>query len=170
VCGHRFGTINRDIFIDAARNPLDIGEDLRLRGRIDRIDVGTEGEAIVYDYKGRSASPAAKWVAEGAWQVGLYMRVAEHLLDRAPAGGFYQPLAGKDLRPRGALDLDGGVDLDCVRTDRLDHDELGELIEQCVSAAREAAGQARSGALEPRPATCGYGGGCAYPTICRCER
>ncbi len=39
-----------------------------------------------------------------------------------------------------------------------------------VAAAREAAAQARAGALQSRPDTCGWGGGCAYPTICRCER
>jgi hypothetical protein len=39
-----------------------------------------------------------------------------------------------------------------------------------MSVAREAAAQARAGALIPRPETCAYKGGCAYPTICRCER
>jgi hypothetical protein len=55
-----------------------------------------------------------------------------------------------------------------VRTDRLTRDELGELIDQCVAAALQAASEARSGALQPRPDTCAYQGGCAYPTICRC--
>jgi hypothetical protein len=150
--------------------PLDLGEGVLLRGRIDRVDVGAGGAAVVYDYKGRSAPPAAKWVGDGAWQVALYMRAVERLLGHTPVGGFYQPLAGKNIRARGALDGDGGVDLDCVRTDRLEHDKLGELLEACLVGARDAAGQAKSGALEPRPDTCAYGGGCAYPTICRCER
>ena len=85
-------------------------------------------------------------------------------------GGFYQPLAGRDIRARGVLDGDGAVELECVRTDRLEHGAMRELLDQCLAAALRAAGEARSGALEPRPDTCAYNGGCAYPTICRCER
>jgi ATP-dependent helicase/DNAse subunit B len=150
--------------------PLDLGEGVLLRGRIDRVDVGAGGTAVVYDYKGRSAPPAARWAGDGAWQVALYMRAVERLLAHTPVGGFYQPLAGRDIRARGVLDGDSGVDLDCVRTDRLAHDELGNLLEECLADARDAARQAKSGALEPRPNTCAFGGGCAYPTICRCER
>jgi ATP-dependent helicase/DNAse subunit B len=150
--------------------PLDLGEGVLLRGRIDRVDVGTGGEAVVYDYKGRSAPPGARWAADGSFQVALYMRAVERLLGHTAVGGFYQPLAGRDIRARGALDDEGGIELDSVRTDRLGHDELRELVESCVLAARQVASEARSGALEARPDTCAYGGGCAYPTICRCER
>ncbi len=150
--------------------PLQLGEGIMLRGRIDRVDVNAGGEAVVYDYKGRSAPPGAKWASEGAFQVALYMRAVECLLGHTVVGGFYQPLAGRDIRARGALDGESGIELDCVRTDRLERGELHELVERCVSAALQAASEARSGALEPRPDTCAYGGGCAYPTICRCER
>jgi ATP-dependent helicase/DNAse subunit B len=150
--------------------PLDLGEGVLLRGRIDRVDLGSAGEAVVYDYKGRSAPAGAKWVGSGAFQLALYMRAVERLLGHTVVGGFYQPLAGRDIRARGVLDGDSGLELDCVRTDRLEHDALGELIEECLATALRAAAQARSGALEPRPDTCAYNGGCAHPTICRCER
>ncbi|MFZ1155776.1 MAG: PD-(D/E)XK nuclease family protein [Solirubrobacteraceae bacterium] len=149
---------------------LDLGEGVRLRGRIDRVDVGSAGEAVVYDYKGRSAPASAKWVGEGAFQVALYMRAVERLLGNTPIGGFYQPLAGRDLRARGVLDGESEIELDCVRTDRLDRSQVHELIDQCVAVAQQAATEAKAGALEPRPDTCAYRGGCAYPTICRCER
>jgi RecB family exonuclease len=150
--------------------PLELGEGLLLRGRIDRVDVGAGGEAVVYDYKGRFAPPGARWAGDGAFQVALYMLAVERLLGHTTVGGFYQPLAGKDIRARGVLDGESGVELDCVRNDRLDHSELLELIDQCVTAALRAGAEARAGALEPRPDTCAYRGGCAYPTICRCER
>jgi ATP-dependent helicase/DNAse subunit B len=150
--------------------PLDLGEGVLLRGRIDRIDVGPGGEAVVYDYKARAAPPSARWVRDDQWQVALYMRAVQTLLGRTSVGGFYQPLAGRDIRPRGALNGDSGVELDIVRTDRVDDDALRRLLDECVAAARAAAGEARSGAITPRPDTCAYGGGCAYPTICRCER
>jgi ATP-dependent helicase/DNAse subunit B len=148
--------------------PLDLGEGILLRGRIDRVDMGGE-QVVVYDYKGRSAPPGAKWVPDGVFQVALYMRAVHQLFGHAPVGGFYQPLAGREIKARGVLDADSGLELDCVRTDRLSREDLDALIDQCVSAARQAAAEARSGALEPRPDTCAYNGGCAYPTICRCE-
>ncbi len=148
--------------------PLDIGEGVLLRGRIDRVDVGGE-QAVVYDYKGRSAPAGARWLNDGAFQVALYMRAVQQLLGDNPVGGFYQPLAGRDIKARGVIDADSGLDLDCVRTDRLDREDLLALIDQCVTIARRAAREARSGALVPRPDTCAYNGGCAYPTICRCE-
>jgi ATP-dependent helicase/DNAse subunit B len=148
---------------------LDLGEGVRLRGRIDRVDIGGE-QAVIYDYKGSSAPPAARWIADGSFQVALYMRATHQLLGREPVAGFYQPLAGREIRARGVLDADSGLELDSVRTDRLTHEEVRELIERCVDVARQAAIEARSGALVPRPDTCAYNGGCAYPTICRCER
>jgi ATP-dependent helicase/DNAse subunit B len=150
--------------------PFQLEQGVLLRGRIDRIDLGPDGEAVVYDYKGRFAPPGARWVGEGAFQLALYMRAVEALLERPAIGGFYQPLAGRDIRARGVLDDDSVVELECVRTDRLEHGELRELIDRCVALALRSAAEARAGALEPRPDTCAYNGGCAYPTICRCER
>jgi ATP-dependent helicase/DNAse subunit B len=149
---------------------FDLGGGTMLRGRIDRVDVGAGGEAVVYDYKGRVAPPAAKWGAAGGnVQVALYMRAVEQLLGLRAVGGFYQPLAGGDLRARGVLDEDGGVEIECVRGERREHAEMNELIDGAVAAAREAAAQAGRGELRARPQTCAYRGGCRYPTICRCE-
>ncbi|HEV7938340.1 MAG TPA: PD-(D/E)XK nuclease family protein [Solirubrobacteraceae bacterium] len=156
--------------IEETLPPLQLGEGVLLRGRIDRVDLSPAGEAVVYDYKGRNAPPGAKWLGDGAFQLALYMRAVEALLDHTAVGGFYQPLAGRDIRARGALDGDSALGLECVRTDRFEHDAMRELIDKCLVAGLRAANEARSGALEPRPGTCAYNGGCAYPTICRCER
>jgi ATP-dependent helicase/DNAse subunit B len=153
----------------SALEAFDLGGGVMLRGRIDRVDVGADGQAVVYDYKGRSASPAGKWIAGRDLQVALYMRAIEQLLGVRAVGGFYQPLTGADLRARGVLDDDGGVELDCVRGDAREHQEVRELLEEAMAAAREAAGQAGRGELRARPQTCAFKGGCMYPTICRCE-
>jgi ATP-dependent helicase/DNAse subunit B len=152
---------------------LDLGEGVQVRGRIDRVDVDPAGGgAVVYDYKSSRAPDAGRWARERSFQVALYMRAtAEGLPDNDVVGGFYQPLSGRDLRARGALAQDAGFELDCVRGDTREHAELQALVEDAVLAAREAAAQARAGALEARPRTCGFGDrGCMYPTICRCER
>jgi ATP-dependent helicase/DNAse subunit B len=161
-----FGFDDRD---PSSPPPLDLGDGVFVRGRIDRIDLGEGGEAVVYDYKGRAAPPAARWLQDSSWQVALYMRVAQQALGGQAVGGFYQPLAGKELAARGAFDCEAGVELDVVRTDSVSHDEFERLIEDCVAAARSAAVQARSGELQPRPDSCAFKGGCSYPTICRCQ-
>jgi ATP-dependent helicase/nuclease subunit B len=150
---------------------LDLGEGVLVRGFIDRVDLTPGGEAVVYDYKGAHAPPPDRWLGERSYQVPLYMRAVEELLGAHAVGGFYQPLAGRDLRARGVLAEGEGAELPCVRGDARDPAEVRELVGEVVAAARAAATQARAGALEARPATCGFGGsGCVYPTICRSER
>ena len=149
---------------------LDLGGGVLLRGRIDRVDVSANGEAVVYDYKGSRALAGARWIRDGSLQVALYMRAVEDLLHLRAVGGFYQPLSGEDLRARGVLDGDAGVEIDCVTPDIREHAEVRELLTQAVAAARQVAEQAGRGELQARPQTCAFRGGCMYPTICRCER
>jgi ATP-dependent helicase/DNAse subunit B len=149
---------------------LELGGGFRLRGRIDRIDVGSRGEAVVYDYKGKDAPAAARWIKDGKLQVALYMHAAEQLLGLDVIGGLYQPLSGSDMRARGVLDGDSGVELDCVSTDVRERVEVAELLADALAKAREVAEQTASGELQARPQTCAWRGGCQYPTICRCER
>jgi ATP-dependent helicase/DNAse subunit B len=153
-----------------ALGALELGGGFKLRGRIDRIDIGAGGEAVVYDYKGKDPPAAARWIRDGRLQVALYMRAAEELLGLNVVGGLYQPLAGTDLRARGVLDRDSGVELDCVSTDLREQDEVRELLAEALATAREVAEQTVRGELEPRPQTCAWRGGCMHPTICRCER
>ena len=143
---------------------------VRLRGRIDRVDVGREGTAVVYDYKGARAPRSASWVKDGQVQVALYMRAVEQLLGVRVVGGFYQPLAGEDMRARGVLDADAAAELPCMAQDVREHDELRGLVDEAVELAVRAAAEAGTGELQARPRTCAFRGGCMYPTICRCER
>jgi len=148
---------------------FDLGDGVMLRGRIDRVDVSPGGEAVVYDYKGRSASPAGKWIGERELQVALYMRALESLLGVRVVGGFYQPLSGSDLRARGVLDAGSGVQLECVGDDARESAEVRALLDEATAAAREAAAQAARGELSARPRTCAFKGGCMYPAVCRAD-
>ncbi len=151
--------------------PLDLGEGVLVRGFIDRVDLAPGSEAVVYDYKSSLPAPPDRWLGERNFQIALYMRAVEQLLGARVAGGFYQPLSGRDLRARGVLAVEEGVALECVRGDARPASEVRELVEEIVAVARTAAAQARAGQLEARPATCGFGGsGCMYPSICRCDR
>ncbi|MCW3049429.1 MAG: ATP-dependent nuclease subunit B-like protein [Solirubrobacterales bacterium] len=146
------------------------GGELALQGRIDRVDVDASGaQAVVYDYKGRAAPAQARWVADGKLQVGLYMLALRDLLGIDAVGGLYQPLGAADPRPRGLLYDDADPGLDAVRTDRLDADAFARVLDGVERAAARAVAEVRAGALEPRPDSCAWQGGCSFPSICRCE-
>jgi len=141
-----------------------------LEGRIDRVDV-RDGEVVIVDYKGKSATPVRRWVRDGKLQLGLYLLAARQLEELGePAGGLYQPIGTEDPRPRGALVDGADPGRQVVGTDVLPREELDSVLDDVLAAAEEAVAALRAGALEPRPDTCGWaGGGCSYLTICRSE-
>jgi len=152
------------------RPALELGDGVRLRGRIDRIDVGGDGQAIVYDYKGRVAVESAKWREKRKFQVALYLLVARDVLGLDPVGGLYQPLGGKDQRPRGLLIEDADPGLGSFTTDRHPRPVFEAIVDGVLEDVLQAVGELRAGALQPRPESCAYNdAGCQYPTICRCE-
>lgn len=151
---------------------LELGEGVTLRGTIDRIDVRARPdgarEAILVDYKGKNAPEHAKWLADRKFQLALYALAARRLLDLEPVGALYQPLGAKDMRARGALVDGADPDRPVYENDVVTREEFEALLDEAVAAALRAAREARAGDLEPRPDTCAWRGGCAYPTICRC--
>jgi len=149
---------------------VSLDDGVRVRGRIDRVDVSPRGEAIVYDYKGRNVPDPARWVSEGRVQIAIYMLAVSQLLDLRVVGGFYQPTSGRDLRPRGVLVADLAPELTTVNGDRRGADAVDELQQAALAVARAAAAEGQAGRLEGRPPTCAFGGGCSFPAICRCLR
>jgi ATP-dependent helicase/DNAse subunit B len=165
-----FGFTGEDEHGEPSELPaFELGPGVRMRGRIDRIDVGPGGDAVVIDYKASSAPPAASWLKRGQLQVALYMQAARQLLGLRVVGGLYQPLSGKDLQARGVMTVDEPP-LECKPNDLYEPEQLEELLAAVLHTARQAAAEAGRGELEPRPATCAFRGGCRYPTICRCEQ
>ena len=147
----------------------DLGEPVRMRGIIDRVDTDPDGHAIVRDYKSGSGRPeqyGARWAADRQLQVALYMLVVRELLGLDPVAGFYQPLGGGDLRARGVFlqgtELGGSL----VDRDGRTREELDGLLAETRTRALALAARLRSGELEPCPATCSRDG-CSYPGICR---
>ena len=142
------------------------GGELRVTGRVDRIDVDpATGEAVVRDYKGSSAPPGAKWAEGQHLQVALYALAARDLLGVEPAGGLYQSLWGRELRPRGLVreDLPGSY----VRSDRVSAEQLDRDLDAAGELALATARELRAGRIVACPDRCRPQGGCAHPAICR---
>ena len=155
---------------EAEHPPLELGGGiLRLAGKIDRIDLSPGGgEAVVYDYKGRGKPiPPGRWLDDGKLQVLLYLLAVRDLLGVQTVGGFYQPLNAEGHAARGVLLEDEDPLLSTTKGDRVSPAALEDLLAAAAQRALDAVEEIRSGDLRPRPDTCGWQGGCQYPTICR---
>jgi ATP-dependent helicase/nuclease subunit B len=151
--------------------PLE-GEDISVRGVIDRIDTWN-GWALVRDYKsGRSVYKVADWREKNRLQAALYMIAARELLGLKPAGGVYVPLAGDDRRPRGLVseELRDELGTDFVKTDFQSPEQVEEHLRAASDTACQLVHRVREGDVHPCPDTCKWSsGGCQHPTICRHE-
>jgi ATP-dependent helicase/DNAse subunit B len=145
--------------------PLEF-EGLRVTGRIDRVDVGPGGVAVIRDYKNSTGYPAARWVEDDRLQGALYAEAVRQLLGREPVGAVYQPLGGPDLRARGAVEEGSALAAGAVGKDVLAVGEFEALMAELRGRAVEVAGQMREGRVGACPERC-TPRGCAYPGICR---
>ena len=167
----RFGLDTED---EEAMPPvlLDDGEEQALlSGIIDRVDADPSdpSRVIVRDYKSgakRETWPAARWVGDRQLQVALYMIAVQRLLQARPVAGFYQPLAGEDLRPRGVYEHGAHVGVGTVSRDALDETELEQLLREVEDEAVALAATLRRGELTPCPERCSPDGTCRFPGIC----
>jgi hypothetical protein len=155
---------------------LELPGGVRVRGMIDRVDVepaerGSAGArgAIVRDYKTGGTRPqyqGGRWETDRQLQVPLYMLAIRQLLELEPVAGFYQPLGGDDLRPRGVFLEGAPVGDQVLDSDGRDAEGLQAALDSAAARAAELAAGLRAGRLEAHPDTCSRFG-CAYPGICR---
>ena len=150
---------------DDAHGPLALGEQGGMvTGRVDRVDVGPGGTAIVRDYKGRNVVGGGKWADEFQLQVALYLLAVRDNLGLEPVAGVYQPLAGRRLGARGLVrdDVPGNY----TRTDVVDAQAFAAALEDARALAARTAGDLHAGRVAPCPERCSSRG-CRYPAICR---
>ncbi len=160
---------------------LQLPGEVRVRGMIDRVDVEPAARAgasagaragrrgIVRDYKTggtRAEFQGARWEPDRQLQVPLYMLAVKQLLGLEPVAGFYQPLGGDDLRPRGVFAEGAPVGGEVLPTDAREPQQLQAALDAAAARATELAAGLRAGRIAPRPDTCSRYG-CAYPGICR---
>jgi RecB family exonuclease len=168
----RFGFSDEGPSLPALALALGDGADpVLVRGMIDRVDVGPGGEAIVRDYKSggaRQEQAAARWGPDRRLQVALYMLVLRELSELSPVAGFYQPLRGESIRPRGIYVSGTPVPASVYANDARDPAALGAELDGAAQRAVALAQRLRAGELIPCPQTCSRDG-CAYPGICRSQ-
>jgi ATP-dependent helicase/DNAse subunit B len=135
---------------------------LTIRGRIDRLDIGPNNDAVVIDYKYSAAAKIRERVEGDPIQGGLYLSAAERFFHLHPAGMFYCGL-------RQSVTWEGwhanipGLKLGESRA------SLRELIETAENKSIEVFEAIVAGGKEVRPADrnkCRY---CDFNNICRVE-
>jgi ATP-dependent helicase/DNAse subunit B len=140
------------------------GSGFSVTGRVDRIDVGSGGQAVVRDYKGKTVHAGARWAQDGRLQAALYALAAKELLGLELAGALYQPIGKGDRRPRGFVTT--GTPGRYVNGDVVAPEALDAALLEAREAALGAARAMRAGRIRPCPSKCSPNG-CAYPGICR---
>jgi ATP-dependent helicase/DNAse subunit B len=149
---------------------LDLGDELSLSGKIDRIDVDPfSARGMVVDYKsGRSAHSAAQIEQELRLQIPLYMLVLRDLVGMEPLGGVYRPLGG-ERRMRGLLRKDAELS-GFTKADVLEDEDFWSRVERARDAARGLAQRIRAGDVrhDPRGGDCPPW--CDLWPMCRVDR
>ncbi|MFL5901648.1 MAG: PD-(D/E)XK nuclease family protein [Solirubrobacterales bacterium] len=154
----------------------------RLHGAIDRVDRAPDGRALVLDYKLSSrVSPREKLEEEAKLQLQLYLLAVAELWEAEAVGGLYHPLrATSERRPRGFVREDAAADLagyGLFRTDKVDGEELEELLADARGRAGEIVARMRTGGIDrdpgPRKGLRDHGicpPFCDFAPICRRDR
>jgi RecB family exonuclease len=164
---------------DTEAGPLELG-DFRMRGSIDRVDVGVRDDGtrigVVRDYKlSREVTAAAKLEDERKLQLQLYMLALRRLWGIEPIGGLYEPLgAAGDAKPRGMLldDERGGLlpDRNLTSTDFLAAEEFDAALARAQELAATAVDGMRAGKVDRNPVGGTCPRYCSFQPICRRER
>jgi RecB family exonuclease len=139
-----------------------------VRGRVDRMDIGPSGEALVIDYKHSGVQRLKERIKSTAAgdlvQAGLYLLAAERSLGLRPVGMLFCGLR-KGVTWHGWHTSILGLEVG----ERCSSAMLRELMETAMEKSRTAHASILAGNIAPRPADedkCRY---CDYRDICRVE-
>jgi ATP-dependent helicase/DNAse subunit B len=151
---------------------LDLGDGLRLSGKIDRIDIDPfSARGLVQDYKsGKGAHSARDIDRELRLQIPLYVLALRDLVGVEPLGGLYRALSGKRLT-RGMLRDSAREDLPgFAKDDYLDEDAFWAQVETARERAGTNAQRIRAGDVHHDPKGDGCPSWCDLWPICRVPR
>ncbi len=151
---------------------LQLGDDMWLSGKIDRIDIDPySARGIVQDYKsGKGAHSARDIDRELRLQIPLYVLALRDLVGVEPLGGVYRALAGRRIT-RGMLRESAREDLPgFARDDYLDEDAFWAQVESARERAAATALRIRAGDVQHDPKGDGCPAWCDLWPMCRVER
>ncbi len=129
----------------------------QLRGRIDRIDRGPDGELVVTDYKTGhvgSGHSATKFAASGLLQLALYARIVEADRGAPVVGALYRRVSSQNVamsQNRGFFFRESAEGPGLVSTDLMSRDEVDEIVSDAERRALEAVAGMRAARIAADP-------------------
>jgi len=140
---------------------------IRLRGRVDRVDVLPGGRFIITDYKTGSYHPRLSDIAAGkALQLPLYLLAVEKLTGMEGVAGTYYVIRRGEVRNRPVFRAAGLED--CFSGSRRNSlDDVREVVETALSWTERHLAGIRAGRFPPRSDTGSCPGYCGFRTVCR---
>ncbi|WP_292366731.1 MULTISPECIES: PD-(D/E)XK nuclease family protein [unclassified Methanoculleus] len=167
------GEVDAASIPDAVAIPLG-DETIRIRGRVDRVDVLPDGRFMITDYKTGTSHPRFKDIEAGkALQLPLYLRAVETLTGMEGVAGTYYTLRRGQVRNRPVF-WDAGLKdcFSCYPGSRQGGvEDVRELVETTLSWVREYLAGIRGGCFPPRsdagscPAYCGFKTACRFDAL-----
>lgn len=147
------------------QEPLAIEEDgfrIHVSGKMDRVDLDSEGRAMVIDYKLGTPPPASNFDKGLSFQTMVYANALYHVFGIEPVGTEYRCL--KRWEPVGFYSDTGAAN----RTKGVcSAEDFTARMEQCRTMLLDIASQMRNGCIDIKPKDCkDY---CSYRGICRIE-
>ncbi|MCM2465972.1 PD-(D/E)XK nuclease family protein [Methanoculleus oceani] len=163
------GEVDAASTTDAVAIPLG-GETIRLRGRVDRVDVLPDGRFTITDYKTGTSHPGLKDIAAGkALQLPLYLRAVETLTGMEGVAGTYYTLRRGEVRNRPVF-WDAGLK-DCFAcfpgSRQGGVEDVRELVETALFWTKHYLAGIRGGCFPPRSDAGPCPGYCGFKTVCR---
>lgn len=163
------GEVDAASIEDAIAIPLG-NETIRLRGRVDRVDVMPDGRFMITDYKTGTSHHGLKDIQAGkALQLPLYLRAVEILTGMEGVAGTYYTLKRGEVRNRPVFwDASLAECFSCYTgSQRNGVGDVRELVETTLSWVQKYLAGIRRGFFPPRLDSGPCPTYCGFKTICR---
>jgi len=161
--------------VDAASVPdpvaVPLGDaTIRLRGRVDRVDVMPDGRFMITDYKTGSSHHRLKDIMAGkALQLPLYLRAVETLTGREGVAGTYYTLRRGEVRNKPVF-WDAGLK-ECFScfpgSGRSSVEDVREVVKTALDWTQRYLAGIRGGCFPPRSDAGPCPAYCGFKTVCR---
>lgn len=177
--GMRGGAVDpasKDQLLELRRESEQALEVVRVRGQIDRVDLGENDTAIAYDYKLSRGASLGDMKEGRALQLHIYLAALEQIFlpgCRIAGAGYYTMKGGQPSRNQGLYraDMNAYTGVDTRTASSLADEEWRAIREQMESRIWEFIDSIRRGRFVVLPSapgdTCPH---CDYSAVCRYEK
>ncbi|UUX91493.1 PD-(D/E)XK nuclease family protein [Methanoplanus endosymbiosus] len=163
-----FGTDKPGISSEPAKLVSVSGDEIRVRGFVDRIDETADGRFAITDYK-TGSHPKLKDIVDGkALQLPLYLKAYESFSEKRGVGGFYYTVKRKEVSRKAEIYDESESDLfSSFKKSRSKDALFADIVDDSVSYACSYAKKIRLGIFSPASEAGVCPDYCDFKFVCR---